>query len=494
MATITLRPNAAGSTQSWSAEGGDYTRVDEVSSDGDTTRLYSPTDNVVATFGLDNSSGEIGTINSVTVYINTRGVDPVSNTVQLAVRVSSTDYFSGTKTYNNTSYHEESNAWATNPNTSVAWTWAEIDVLQAGMKRIGGGGQAVTQVWAVVDYTAASLEQEGFRFRSDDGSETTATWLASQDSSITRALETNTRIRLLVNATNDPGSIQYQLEYRKNGGSWARIPTSGEYSAELTSGGTASASHENQPSEGSDEAFDDSSSTKWLAFNTAPRLQYRFGSAATHKVTKYAITSGNDDNTRDPKDFTLQGSNDGSSWTTVDTVTGEAFATRGLRKEFVCDTPGSTAYEYYRLNISLNNGNGSITQLAELQLYKDLQEDIMLASSSNITASGENTTVQLSAPSGKTTGDFVVGRIQDDENPADLIDITNDDYTEVEWCIVAKNNAINTDVMDFRVTSSGVVLSVYSVTPQWTIGAGSSGVLFVKRIFQNQAINRSNNH
>ena len=351
-----------------------------------------------------------------------------------------------------------------------------------------------SDILAEYDAFQATFEQEGFRFRADDGNESGATWLATQDTDITRALETNTRIRLLVNVTLDPSSKQFQLEYRKNNGSWRRVPASGDYSAELTTGGTASASHENQPSEGSDEAFDDSSSTKWLAFNTAPRLQYRFGSAATHKVTKYAITSGNDDNTRDPKDFTLQGSNDGSSWTTVDTVTGEAFATRGLRKEFVCDTPGSTAYEYYRLNISLNNGNGSITQLAELQLYKDLQEDIMLASSSNITASGENTTVQLSAPSGKTTGDFVVGRIQDDENPADLIDITNDDYTEVEWCIVAKNNAINTDVMDFRVTSSGVVLSVYSVTPQWTIGAGSSGVLFVKRIFQNQAINRSNNH
>ena len=39
---------------------------------------------------------------------------------------------------------------------------------------------------------------------------------------------------------------------------------------------------------------------------------------------------------------------------------------------------------------------------------------IELAASSNITASGENTTVQLTAPAGKTTADFVAGRIQDD--------------------------------------------------------------------------------
>jgi hypothetical protein len=66
----------------------------------------------------------------------------------------------------------------------------------------------------------------------------------------------------------------------------------------------------------------------------------------------------------------VQGSNDNSSWTTVDTITGETFASRGLRKEYTCDTPGTTAYRYYRLYINANNGNGSITQLAEIQLYR----------------------------------------------------------------------------------------------------------------------------
>lgn len=138
----------------WNAEGGDYTRVSESSSDGDTTRLYTPTDNKVALFNLQDHSAETGTIDSVEVHIMTRGLDPVSNSVQLALRIASTDYFSSTKTYNNTSYHDESNTWTTNPNTGVAWTWSEIDSLQAGMKRISGGGQAVTQVWVVVNYTS----------------------------------------------------------------------------------------------------------------------------------------------------------------------------------------------------------------------------------------------------------------------------------------------------------------------------------------------------
>ncbi len=69
-----------------------------------------------------------------------------------------------------------------------------------------------------------NLEQEGFRFRADDGDEDAATWLAAQDISITRATLTNTRLRVIVNATGDPGSNQYQLEYRKVGDTdWKKV-------------------------------------------------------------------------------------------------------------------------------------------------------------------------------------------------------------------------------------------------------------------------------
>jgi hypothetical protein len=324
------------------------------------------------------------------------------------------------------------------------------------MKRIGGGGQAVTQVWMEVDYTPATIEQEGFRWRSDDGSETTATWLANQDTNITRAESLNTRLRILLNATGNPDTRRYYLYYKlSTDGTYIPVPTSGTdaitlsassnitasgeattalltapsgkttsdfvtgrmqddenpadtidittddytelewslianaaasdggtyqfrvykyldtFATELTTGGTASALGENTPTEGAAQAFDDNASTKWLHFTgSATWLKYDFGSGVAWLVTKYALTSANDDDTRDPKDWELQGSNDNSSWTTVDTITGETFASRGLRKEYTCDTPGTTAYRYYRLYINANNGNGSITQLAEIQLYR----------------------------------------------------------------------------------------------------------------------------
>ena len=60
-----------------------------------------------------------------------------------------------------------------------------------------------------------TLEQEGFRFRDDDGSESGATWLADQDTNILRDKNLNTRLRVIVNATQNPDPKQYQLEYKK---------------------------------------------------------------------------------------------------------------------------------------------------------------------------------------------------------------------------------------------------------------------------------------
>ena len=75
MATVTIRPNAAGNIMDWDAEGGDYQDVDEAVSDGDTTRLYTPTANKLAQFNLGACGLSGVTINSVKAYLNIRGLD-----------------------------------------------------------------------------------------------------------------------------------------------------------------------------------------------------------------------------------------------------------------------------------------------------------------------------------------------------------------------------------------------------------------------------------
>lgn len=73
---------------------------------------------------------------------------------------------------------------------------------------------------------AGEVEQEGFRFY-EDGTESGSTALEAQDTNITIAQETTFQARILLNATGDPGSEQYQLEYKENGdgaAEWRKVP------------------------------------------------------------------------------------------------------------------------------------------------------------------------------------------------------------------------------------------------------------------------------
>ncbi len=62
-----------------------------------------------------------------------------------------------------------------------------------------------------------TIEQEGFRWRNDDGSESAATWRQNQDVDETVGKSTTIRLRTLLNAAGDPATKQYQLEYKEAG-------------------------------------------------------------------------------------------------------------------------------------------------------------------------------------------------------------------------------------------------------------------------------------
>lgn len=62
-----------------------------------------------------------------------------------------------------------------------------------------------------------SIEQEGFRFRNDDDNEADATWRQNQDVNDSIVKDTNLRLRVLLNATGDAPTEQFQLEYKETG-------------------------------------------------------------------------------------------------------------------------------------------------------------------------------------------------------------------------------------------------------------------------------------
>lgn len=117
--------------------------------------------------------------------------------------------------------------------------------------------------------------------------------------------------------------------------------------------------------EGSLKLIDGDLSTKYLSGYLDPfwvNLEFDAPVVAGY----YAFTSANDAASRDPRDWEIQGSQDGLSWETLDTRTAYTFSDRNQTREFYFDN--NTAYKYYRFNLLSNNGS-SLFQMAEWQLF-----------------------------------------------------------------------------------------------------------------------------
>jgi lysophospholipase L1-like esterase len=166
-------------------------------------------------------------------------------------------------------------------------------------------------------------------------------------------LSASTTYYYIVKAVNSSGSSGASNE--------ATGTTSSHTLSNVTTGGTASGS------EGTASyAFDGSNSTIWQAQHQTGWIEYQFGSGASYAVSEYKITNGFTTTGRDPAAWQLQGSNDGSTWTTVDSQSGQTFSGTSTTNTYTFTN--STSYKYYRLNITANNGN-PLLEVAELQLW-----------------------------------------------------------------------------------------------------------------------------
>jgi len=131
----------------------------------------------------------------------------------------------------------------------------------------------------------------------------------------------------------------------------------------VATGGVATDSANNAAN--AHHAFDHNSATEWFYSGTTGWLKYDLGHTET--VLRYTVVSANDRVGRDPRDWQFQGSNDGSTWTTLDAQGSQLFANRYQQNTYTLASPA--AYRYYRLNITANNGDATFTDLAEVGLY-----------------------------------------------------------------------------------------------------------------------------
>lgn len=161
-----IRPNGNGTANQYTSSTSSPTHSDDVDDDpvniaSSSDRLTSTTLNNIESFNFADVSGLLdfsAFIHSVTIHGYIRnGTNPRQ---QLLIRTHSTDYLSGTDLTNT-----GSNAvirgirYETNPNTTVGWTVAECDAVEAGIKQTVASGTQVAELMflaLVVEYTPAT--------------------------------------------------------------------------------------------------------------------------------------------------------------------------------------------------------------------------------------------------------------------------------------------------------------------------------------------------
>ena len=113
-------------------------------------------------------------------------------------------------------------------------------------------------------------------------------------------------------------------------------------------------------------AFDNNSDSRWGVNATSGVLSVTLAEAKI--IAEYSIRARNDSYLIDsPKDWTLEGSNDGANWTVLDTQADVTSWSMNERKEFAVVSPA--AYLYCRLNIT-SNQSGTDTSVSEVELLE----------------------------------------------------------------------------------------------------------------------------
>lgn len=164
-----------------------------------------------------------------------------------------------------------------------------------------------------------------------------------------------------------------------------------QYTADLCTGGTASASSTFESNYASN-AFDNSEATRWASEGTVPQwLRYNFGTGKTIKQYRF-LTTWEITGMCLLQSWTLEGSNDGSSWSTIHTVSGASLAINTWYTYNTSHFTNNTSYQYYRIYVT-----------AAVDGYVDIVEMEMMAAAATtptITTSAASSVGNTSATMG----------------------------------------------------------------------------------------------
>ncbi|WP_434362380.1 glycoside hydrolase N-terminal domain-containing protein [Parasalinivibrio latis] len=146
-----------------------------------------------------------------------------------------------------------------------------------------------------------------------------------------------------------------------------------------------------------DALIDGDINTKWISSrgDNSPVITMLLPQAKAKAVRYYALTSGNDVPSRDPKSWTLEGSDNGRDWEVLDIRSNQSFDSRRQTRHF--NITNAQPYSRYRLTLQSNGGDTfyQLTNIALCQLQCNEAENPRLKSALTI---GATATADMQGP------------------------------------------------------------------------------------------------
>lgn len=134
--------------------------------------------------------------------------------------------------------------------------------------------------------------------------------------------------------------------------------------------------------------IDQNSNTKFLDFNAFDGIGFEvdlLGVSATAIAMEFV--TANDAPERDPTNYEISGSNDGTNFTSIAIGSLPCVSTRFFSRTF--SFVNTNAYTYYRVNFTGTCGSSSINQIADVQLYESVGDSPVITCPANITVNND---------------------------------------------------------------------------------------------------------
>lgn len=198
---------------------------------------------------------------------------------------------------------------------------------------------------------------------------------------------------VILKATNSNGSTT-----EKKDGYITVISENGKIKVLTEHGGDISSEFKSPFGEVITNLVDENINTKYCVKESD--LWVRYNCLEKEELYAYSFTSANDASWRDPEEWTLYGSNDGSNWSILDQQKGINFPNRLETQLFTVNS--TEKYQYYRWDIKAKND--TLFQMAELVMYGiDRNTSTLTQLSKNkviINSKFINSSLNLSIPNG----------------------------------------------------------------------------------------------